>query len=153
MKVVFRKYRGLGSITKEEKMKDLIHISTPEVLLVQETKLEEHEFLQSRSSFWKKGEGVTVSARGDSGGIITLCNPSKFDLFHSSSCTHCIFTSLCHKELGHLVSLLNIYVPVLFLVNKVGWNLIQEFLSTHHPENLILAGDMNITLSSHKKGG
>ena len=94
-------------------MKDLIHISIPEILLVQVTKIEELDFLHVSQFFWKNGEGVEVSARGASGGLGTLWNPVKFDLTHSSY-THWIFISLCHKDLSHLVSILNLYVPVLF---------------------------------------
>jgi exonuclease III len=44
MKVVSWNYRGLGRKQKVESMKDLMHIATPNVLLVQETKLEEQQF-------------------------------------------------------------------------------------------------------------
>jgi hypothetical protein len=34
------------------------------------------------------------------------------------------------------------------------WNLLREYLSSHHLENIILEGDLNVTLSlGEKKGG
>ena len=114
MKVVSWNCRGLGSNKKIEAMKDLIRMSNPEILLIQETKLEQSGFLYVSQFFWKRGEGATMSARGASGGLGTLWNSIKFDLVHSSSCTHWIPTRLRHKESRHLVSILNLYVPVLF---------------------------------------
>jgi exonuclease III len=153
MKVVSWNCRGLGSKQKVEAMKYLMRISSPDVLLVQETKLEEQQFFQTRKSFWNSGEGVAVSSRGASGGLGTLWNPSKFDLIQSFTCTHWIFTNLCHKDTGLQVSLFNIYVPVLLAEKRDCWKLIQDFLHLHHPENLILAGDLNLTLSSQEKKG
>ena len=114
MKVVSRNCKGLGSTKKIEAMKDLICISTPKILLVWETKMEELDFLQASHLLWKNGNGIVVSARGASGGIGTLWNSANFDLTFSSLSTHCIFTTLCHKSSGLLVSIINLYVPVLF---------------------------------------
>ena len=51
MKFVSWNYRVLGSRLKEEALKYLILICTHDVLLVEETKLEEHEFLQDKNFF------------------------------------------------------------------------------------------------------
>jgi exonuclease III len=110
--------RGLGSKSKEDAMKDLVRSSQPDLLLIQETKMEENSFLQSSLKFWKKGGGVAVSSRGASGGIDTLWDASKFDLVSTKSCTHWILTQLLHKASGTQVCLFNIYVPVLFSEKK-----------------------------------
>jgi hypothetical protein len=44
----------------------------PEILLIQETKLEEPDLLQASKTFWKKGQGKEVSAIGALGGIDTF---------------------------------------------------------------------------------
>ena len=119
MKVVSWNCRGLGSHLKEEAMKYLMCISSPDVLLVQETELEEHEFIKASNLFWEKGEGVTLSARGASGGLGTLCNSSKFELIHTTTYIHWILTTLRHKDLDHLVSIFNIYVPALYSKKKI----------------------------------
>ena len=46
--------RGLGSKSKEEAVKDLVRMTSPEVLLIQETKMEEPETIQASKNFWKK---------------------------------------------------------------------------------------------------
>jgi exonuclease III len=64
MKVISYNYKGLGSKMKEESMRSLIMIENPDIMLVQETKLEENLFLQSSKIFWNKGGTKVVSARG-----------------------------------------------------------------------------------------
>ena len=70
-----------------EAMKDIIRVSTPDIPIFQETKLEELAFLQASHFFWKNGNGIVVSARGGSGGLGTLWNSTNFDLtlFHKHS--------------------------------------------------------------------
>jgi hypothetical protein len=75
-------------------------MTKPEILLIQETKLEEDDLLHARYSFWKKGPGKAVSARGASGGIATFWDNSKLDLIDEESNTHWVYTKLLHKEFG-----------------------------------------------------
>ena len=89
-------------------------MSSPDVLLIQEMKMEEPETIQASKKFWKKGEGRAVSARGASGGIATFWNSSSLALLDEYRTTHWLFTKLLHKESGHMVSLVNIYASVLF---------------------------------------
>ena len=72
MKLVSWKFRGLGSNSKIDAMKDLISISSPDILLIQETKLEDVEFLRASNTLWKNSEDLAVSARGASGGVVML---------------------------------------------------------------------------------
>ena len=55
-------------------MKDLLRISNPDILLVQETKMEDVEFLQASNIFWKNSEGLAVSARGLPGVLVCFGN-------------------------------------------------------------------------------
>lgn len=72
MKYVSWNCRGLGNRLKEEALKDIVRIYSPEILLIQEIKLEDLLLLQSSKFFWQKGHGRAVSARGASGGIATF---------------------------------------------------------------------------------
>ena len=58
MRYISQNCRGLGSTLKEEAMKDLVRIHIPEILLVQETKMEETATLQAGKKFWKKVLGL-----------------------------------------------------------------------------------------------
>jgi exonuclease III len=113
MKIISWNCRGLGSQSKKYAMKDLIRITNPDLLLVQKTKLEEHEFLQTSARLWKKGARVVVTAKGGSGGIGSLWNSSTFKLLKTEHYTHWILTNLLHKESGIQVSIFNLYVHVL----------------------------------------
>ena len=72
MKVISWNCRGLGSKAKEETMKDLIRLSQPDIVLIQEAKMEKEAFLQVSRKLWNKGGGLFVGSRGASRGIGTL---------------------------------------------------------------------------------
>jgi len=88
MKYVSWNCRGLGSRSKEEALKDIVRIYSPEILLIQETKMEDLPLLQSSKVFWKKGHGRVVSARGASGGIATFWNSDMYDFLQEKSSHH-----------------------------------------------------------------
>jgi exonuclease III len=111
--------RGLGRKLKEEAVKDLVRMTSPDVLLIQETKIEEPKTFQASKNFWKKGAGRAASTRGASGGLATFWNSSMLDLIKEHSTIHWLFTKLFHRESGHQVSLFNIYAPVLLSKKKV----------------------------------
>ena len=64
--------QGLGTPSKVEHVKDLLIMASLDVLLLQETKIEEDSILSLSKKNWKKNAGMVVSARGSSGGIATL---------------------------------------------------------------------------------
>ena len=64
--------RDLGNPTKAEVVKDLLKMVSTDILLLQETKIEEDPLLILSKSTWKLNTGKVVSARGTSGGIATL---------------------------------------------------------------------------------
>ena len=81
-------------------MRDLIRIHKPEILLVQETKMEEPAILQIGKKFWKKGTGIGNNSRCASGGIATFWDPSLYDIEAEERTTHWIFTKIHHKHSG-----------------------------------------------------
>ena len=67
--------RGLGNPTKAEAIKDFLKMVSLDIILLQETNIEEDPLLLLRKSKWKLNTGKAVSARGTLGGIGTLwCN-------------------------------------------------------------------------------
>ena len=62
MKLVSWNCRGMGSRVKEEAMGSLITIEAPDILLIQETKMEDNEFLQINKKIWKESRGQAISA-------------------------------------------------------------------------------------------
>ena len=60
-------------------MLDLISLHQPDILLIQETKMEESAFLQTSKKIWKKKGSAALSSRGASGGIGTLWDDRKYE--------------------------------------------------------------------------
>ncbi len=52
----------MGSKAKEEAIRSLIRTETPDLLLVQETKMEDIVFLQASMKLWNKNEARAISA-------------------------------------------------------------------------------------------
>ena len=88
MKIVSWNYRGMGSRIKEKSIRSLIRTEAPDILLIQETNLEESTFLQVSKKLWNKCEVKAISARGASGGLGILWNARKFTFVYETLNTH-----------------------------------------------------------------
>ena len=62
MNIISWNCRGMGSKVKEEAIKSLIKIEVPNILLVQETKLEDTVFLQVSKKLWNKSDARAIPA-------------------------------------------------------------------------------------------
>lgn len=134
-------------------MKDLIKILRPYVLLVQETKMEEQAFLQAVPSFWFNAQCITVSSRGVLGGLATLWDPSKVEIVSFVTSSHWIFIEIFLKDANLRLSLFNAYVPIALSEKQFCWTNLNEHMTTSHLDNFVIAGDLNLTLSSEEKRG
>ena len=112
MKIVSWNCRGMGSRIKEEAIKSLMRSESPDILLIQETKMEDKAFLHVVKKLWKKSEGQAVSARGALGGLGTLWNPNKYSRIKEIVNTHWLFTKMQHVDSDETLCLFNVYVPV-----------------------------------------
>ena len=74
--------RGLGHSSKAEAIKNLIKLAPPDLLLLQETKIEEDTLLIINKNKWNVNFGKAVSARGSYGGLATLWGKDKFQLLN-----------------------------------------------------------------------
>ena len=72
MNIVSWNCKGLRNPLKVESIKDLIRMASPNVLLLQEIKIEEDTLISLSKNIWKKNAGKVVSAWGSSGGLATL---------------------------------------------------------------------------------
>ena len=144
----------MGSKAKEEAMNSLIRLEAPDILLIQETKMEDLAFLQASRKFWKKDGAHATSAWGASGGLGSLWNPNKFYLISKSLNTHWILLKLQHLDSKEIISLVNVYAPNNPGEKKLCWDSIKNLANLEDLENIIIAGDFNLTLlSSEKRGG
>lgn len=153
MKVVSWNCRGMGSKVKEESMRSLIRTETPDILLVQETKLEDIVFLQASKKLWFKSEAREISTRGTSGGIGTLWNASKFAVIFEAINTHQLLLKMQNLDTNGIFCLFNVYSPVNVREKKDCWDSIRHQVDLINLENIIIVGDLNLTLHSSKKRG
>lgn len=153
MNVIFWNCRGLGSKGKEEAMRNLIMTENPDLVLIQETKMEEKEFLHSSKKFWNKGGTKAISARGASGGLGTLWNAAKLKLMAEKQNTHWLLTKFQHQDSKEIFTLFNVYAPINSGEKKFCWDSLRDMAEEEELENIIIAGDLNITLSQGEKRG
>ena len=104
-------YRGLGNPIKAVAVKDLLRMAPSEILLLQETKIEEEALLLIRNKNWNLNAGNAVSARGSCGGLATLWRDDKFQLKKVYATQHWIFTELFRHSSKTSYALFNLYVP------------------------------------------
>eukprot|EP00253_Pinus_taeda_P015209 PITA_15209 len=144
----------MGSKIKEEAIKSLIRSDSPDILLIQETKMEDKAFLHIGKNLWKRNEGQAVSARGASGGLGTLWTTNKFLKVLEVANSHWLFTKLKHVDSDETLCLINVYAPVSAGEKKICWEFIRGLADSEDLVNIIIAGDLNLTLSlAEKRGG
>lgn len=141
----------MGTKAKEEAMNSLIRLEAPNILLIQETKLEDSTFFQASRKFWKKDGVQAIFARGASGGLESLWNPNKFSLISESLNTHWILLKLQHLESKEIIFLVNVYAPNNAGEKTLCWDSIKNLADLENLENIIIAGDLNLTLLSSEK--
>ena len=153
MKLVSWNCRGLGHSSKAEVVNDLIRMASPDVLMLQETKIDEDSLLPITCKRWKTNVGKVVSAIGSASGISTLWAENSFSLENSFTTQHWIFTNLFHIPSKRSICLFNIYVLVNIQEKRACWNSLAEFLESNSFSNVIVAGYLNIKLNEKEKSG
>lgn len=108
MIVVSWNCRGLGSSLKENTVRDIINQEQPDLLLIQETKISEHDF-QNHIKRYKNFTSTAIGAAGASGGIGTLWNKNKWDPINLNSCNWWVRTNLKNKISKEVYTIYNIY--------------------------------------------
>lgn len=144
----------MGSKIKEEAIRNLIRIEAPDIFLLQETKMEDSNFLQISKKLWNKSKATVVSSRGASGGLGTLWNDSRFSLVSEISNNHWPMLKMQHLVTKETFCLFNVYVSINAGEKKACWDSIRSQADMGNLDNVIIAGDLNLTLhSSEKQGG
>ena len=92
-----------------------------------------------------------MSAWGSSDGLATLWEEDLFSLENSFVTQHWIFTELWHTSSKTSLAIFNLYVPVNSQEKRECWNSLAEFLGASNLSNILVAGDLNITLAPKEK--
>ena len=94
MLIVSWNCRGLGNPNKTEALKDLLKLDSTDIIMLQETKIEEETLLSLSRTEWKLNVGIAVSLRGSSGRLETLWYEEFFFLKNTFVTHHWIYTEL-----------------------------------------------------------
>ena len=149
MKVLSLNIRKLGAIPKKLALKRLLAITRPTVLLLQETMIEgqnAEEVVKECIKDW----GMTSSdSDGHSGGTLTAWSHA-LNLISIKRFGTVIGTELEDSEIWKHFMVLNIYGP--FYDRKTFWERLEGSRALDLPD-LIIGGDLNLTLSSNEVWG
>jgi exonuclease III len=138
---------------KKEAMRKLIRIEKPQILLIQETKLQGDEALREMKQIWNPGSGAAISARGASGGICTVWNAQTFKEEQRVDSNHWTLVKLKHLQIGITYPICNVYMPNNFWEKKDCWETLMKIKELDAQENCIIAGDFNTTMHQREKKG
>jgi exonuclease III len=153
MKVVYWNCRGLGQ-KKKKAMGKLIRTKNPQILLIQEMKLQGEDALREIKQIWNPSSGVALSARGASGGICTVWNAQIFKEEQRVDSNHWTLVNLKHLQTGIIYPICNVYMPNNIKEKKYCWETLMNLKDEEAQENCIIVGDFNTTLhQGEKKGG
>ena len=119
MQIVSWSCKGLGNPIKAVAVKYLLKMVSSEILLLQETKIEEEALLLLSKSKWKLTAEKDVNTRGTYGGLATLWHDENFQLKRWIVTQHWIFTDLFHISSNTPLALFNLYVHVNHIKKKI----------------------------------
>ena len=80
-----------------------------------------------------------------------MCIEDLFSLENSLETQHWIFTEIRHIPSKISLAIFNLYVPINFQEKRECWNSMVDFLAANTLSNIIVAGDLNITMDPKEK--
>jgi exonuclease III len=135
-------------------MGKLIWIEKPQILLIQETKLQGDDALREMKQIWNHSSGAALHARGTSEGICVMWDTQIFKEEQRVDSNHWTLVKLKHLQTGIIYPICNVYMPNNYWEKRDCWKMLMNLKELDAQENCIIAGDFNTTLhQGDKKGG
>ena len=154
MKVISWNMRGGGGQVKRRILKRKIRKEKPDVLLLQETKMEERDLKKLAGTVWKGCEVVGIDSKGAAGGMGIWWDPDKIELEAFMATRHSISGKfhLIGSEIRGIIS--NIYGPFQVQYKIAFIDSIGKLADWVGDRIWIMGGDFNLIKSlEEKKGG
>ena len=102
--------RGMGSPVKENASRDILANENLDLLMIQETKVNNQES-ENLDKMFRKYEGEAIQATGASGGICTIWRKERWELMGKKAGQHWILTDLRRINTEEKYRVINIYAP------------------------------------------
>jgi hypothetical protein len=135
--------RGTGGTLKLAFVPHVLDRTHPDIVFLQETSVHTQKARTFMHVFRPTWVSCVVNSVGNLGGLLVTWDPNIFYLDPYLSCGGILLTGNCIASKRE-ISLLNIYGPC--MEQKIFWNLVADPGLLLH-KNLIIAGDLNLTLS------
>ena len=144
MRILSLNVRGLGGSTKQKSLRHLIKSLSPNLVLLQETMTSSYPTLFAFSKLCPGWEFCALNSNGLSGGILSGWNP-KILRCKAYQTFAGVLLKASFRGSSFSLSILNCYGP--YLNRDTFWNAVASGGLLSLP-NLILAGDLNLTLNA-----
>ena len=146
MKILSINIRGLGAVPKKVALKRLITTMSSTVLLIKETLTKGNKAEEMVKECIKDWGMMSNDADGHLGGTLIAWSPAlkmiSVQIFETT-----MGTVLEDSETGKKYMILNVYGP--FYDRKTFWEKLKDSRALEF-QNLILGGDLNLSLSSNE---
>lgn len=152
MNLVSWNCRGMGSSLKTNAVRDLLKSEHPDILLLQETKINDQDF-KNFLKINKIYEGTTISASGASGGIGTIWDKRNWKLLSQKHSSWWLRSDVQNVTKTEEYTIYNIYAPHQLHDKAACWNSIKEDLLEMQGRSIFLGGDLNLIRNSEEKLG
>lgn len=139
--------RGLDCPRKKRFMKNILITDQPDILLIQETRLDMDNLTLLQKSCFKQYNYIVSLATGSARGIMTLWKISQYDLTSSITTKHSITTTLKIIGANGSICVTYIYAPHKVVERIKMLQSISQLLDSIHQPFKIVAGDFNMVLN------
>jgi hypothetical protein len=135
--------RGMGGLLKAASFRRLLSLTSPDIIFLQETLVDSKKARAFLNQFHPNWHTCTVNSLGTSGGLAVTWDPTIYD-FSPFLCCGGILLSGSSWNNNKSYNLLNVYGPC--SDRQLFWEKI-EARGLLDLDNLIIAGDLNLTTS------
>ena len=149
MKILSLNVRGLGGLAKHKSLQDLFVSLSPDLILLQETMTSSHPALLAFSKMRLGWEYCALRSSSLSGGLLAAWNPHCFKVKDFRTVAGILLKAHVWGS-SLIISLLNCYGP--YNNRENFWDSVVKGGLLNQP-NLVLAGDLNLTLNCSKVWG
>ena len=141
--------RGIGGASKVTTLRRIIELKKPKIIAIQEAMTDGERAKEIMGAILKDWRMETIDAEGHSRGLLIAWSP-EITFYAKSDYKDALGTELEDPKTGIRFFFLNVYGP--FYDRRIYWESLANERALDQ-ENLILVGDLNLTLSTTEVWG